>query len=71
MDERVEHFRAVEAALYEATGYQEACTRAHVAEALAAVDPELTEKQVGETDTHPPIANFTMRIRGQFTDMVV
>ena len=45
MEERMEHFRAVEVALYEATGFQEECSRAQVAAALTAVDPELTDKQ--------------------------
>ncbi len=46
MEERVEHFKRVEAALYEETGFQEECTPAQVADALMSLDPELSEKQV-------------------------
>lgn len=42
----MEHFKAVEAALYEATGFQEEASRAQLVAALTAVDPELTDKQV-------------------------
>ena len=41
----MEHFKAVEAALYEAAGFQEECSRAQVVAALLSVDPELTDKQ--------------------------
>ena len=46
MEERVEHFKRVETALYEETGFQEECTPAQVAAALLSLDPELSEKQV-------------------------
>ena len=46
MEERVEHFKRVETALYEETGFQEECTPAQVASALLSLDPELSEKQV-------------------------
>ena len=51
MEERMEHFRAVEKALYEETGFQEKCSRAQVAAALMSIDPELTDKQVGKSQT--------------------
>ena len=42
----MEHFKRVETALYEETGFQEECTPAQVASALLSLDPELSEKQV-------------------------
>ncbi len=64
MEERVEHFKRVETALYEETGFQEECTPAQVASALLSLDPELSEKQARGTSSCAACVHCQLAVDG-------